>query len=363
MKPRSLLIAASLLAALAACGQQAPATTETADADAGATAPKPLRKVRFLLNSGFSGANAWFLLADERGYFRREGIEVEFTPGRGAFTAAGRMVSEGFDVGYGDVQAVYEQAATVPGKSPIGVYMMMDHSPSVIILPARSPVQSAGQLKGRTITGHATDVALNTFAQYAQVAGVDAASVHIGSNEGNWKELLALMDSGKTDALFGYLSTSSAAVRTAGQDVGARLRFLRYSEMLPDFYGSVVMVSPKLLHEEPDIARGLVSAINQGVIDTLCDPDAAIQALVKRDPKQNPVVERGRLRDTMIEDMGGVEMINRGVGDVERPRVLAALKLTAEARKLPRTPTVEEVFERGLLPPLEDRQPCPVHLR
>lgn len=362
MNRRALLIAASLAALLAACGQH-PAPPETPATDAAADAPRPLRRIRFLLNSGFSGANAWFLLADERGYFRREGIEVEFTPGRGAFTAAGRMVGEGFDVGYGDIQAVYEQAATVPGKSPVGVYMMMDRSPSVIILPAQSPIRSAEQLKGRTITGHATDVALNTFAQYAQVAGVDAASVHIGTNEGNWKELLALLDSGKSDALFGYLSTSSAAVRTAGQDVGARLRFLRYSEMLPDFYGSAVMVSPKLLREEPELARGLVRAINQGVIDTLCDPDAAIQALVKRDPRQNPVVERGRLRDTMVEDMGGVDMINRGVGDVERPRVLAALKLTAEARKLSRTPTVEEVFERGLLPPLEERQPCPVHLR
>ena len=216
MNRRALLIAASLAALLAACGQH-PAPPETPATDATADAPRPLRRIRFLLNSGFSGANAWFLLADERGYFRREGIEVEFTPGRGAFTAAGRMVGEGFDVGYGDIQAVYEQAATVPGKSPVGVYMMMDRSPSVIILPAQSPIRSAEQLKGRTITGHATDVALNTIAQYAHVAAVDAASVQIGTNEGNWNELLALLDSGESDALFGYLSTSSAAVRTAGQ--------------------------------------------------------------------------------------------------------------------------------------------------
>ena len=81
-----------------------------------APAPAPLRKVRFLLNSGYSGANSWFLLADQRGYFREEGLEVEFVMGRGAFTAAGRVAREGYDIGYGDVQALN------PGSSSYGGY-------------------------------------------------------------------------------------------------------------------------------------------------------------------------------------------------------------------------------------------------
>lgn len=322
------------------------------------SAATPLHKVRFLLNSGFSGANAWFLIADERGYFRDEGIEVEFVPGRGAFTAAGRMAEEGFDAGYGDIQAVYEQAAKVPGKAPVGVYMVMDTSPSVIVLPAASPVMSAEQLAGLTITGHATDVALNTFEQYASRTGLDPASVKIVPNDGNWKVLIGLLDERKSDALFGYLSTSSAAIRTAGGEVASRLHFLKYRDAVPELYGSAVMLSPQLLREHPEVARGLVAAINRGVMETLCEPSAAIELLVSRDAKQNAVVELKRLTDT-VEDMGGAQKIaKQGVGDVDRARMLAGLKLTVTTRKLAREPAVEEVFSRDLLPLQEQRIPC-----
>lgn len=336
------------------------ATDPAATREAAPTAqsPAPLHKVRFLLNSGFSGANAWFLVAEKRGYFRDEGIEVEFVPGRGAFTAAGRMVEEGFDAGYGDIQAAYEQAARVPGKAPVGVYMVMDTSPSVIILPASSPVTSPDQLAGRTITGHGTDVAMHTFEQYASKTGLDPKSVRIVANDGNWKVLLGLLGEHKSDALFGYLSTSSAAVRTTGAQVASQLRFLKFRDAVPELYGSALMLSPRLLREEPDIARGLVNAVNRGVMDTLCEPESAIGILVEQDPKEISAVELGRLKDT-VDDMGGQALIARqGVGDIDPARMLAALQLTATTRKLPRQPRVEEVFDRTLLPERGQRTPA-----
>jgi len=173
----------------------------------------------------------------------RSGARLAVTTMPGRSTAAGRMVKEGFDVGYGDVQAAYEEAARNPQTSPIGVYMMMDRSPSAIILPAASPVQTAAQLPGLTITGHPTDVALNTFEQYASKTGIDPKSVHVVGSDGNWKVLLSLVAEKKSDALFGYLSTSSAAVRTAGGKVDAELRFLKYRDAVPELYGSALMIS------------------------------------------------------------------------------------------------------------------------
>ncbi len=350
------LLAAALCLVLAGCAQDA-TTQAAAKPDAQAAPQAPLRKVRFLLNSGFSGANSWFLLADERGYFREEGLEVEFTPGKGAFTAAGRMVEEGFDVGYGDVNAVIEQAAKVPGKSPIGVYMVMDRSPSVIILPAKSGIRAPKDLAGRTVTGHGTDVALNMFAQYAARTGIDPASVRIVPNDGDWKTLLGLLDAGTSDGLFGYLSTSSAAVRKAGGDVGATLRFLEYKKALPEFYGSVLMVSPRLKKDEPAIARGIVNAVNRGMMDVLCNPDEAIAVLLRRDPKQDAAVEKGRLLDTIREDMDGSGIPVRGVGGIETRRMEASIALTTQARKLARQPTVVDVFTPEFLPGIGQRTP------
>ena len=63
------------------------------------------RPLKMLLNSGFSGANAFFLLAQDKGYFKEGGLDLVFTTGAGAYTAPERMMKEGFDVGYGDDEA------------------------------------------------------------------------------------------------------------------------------------------------------------------------------------------------------------------------------------------------------------------
>lgn len=316
---------------------------------------KPLRKLKFLLNSGYTGANAWFLLADERGYFREEGLEIEFVDGRGAFTAAPRMASEGFDVGYGDMQALIEQAAADPKTAPIGVYMLMDRSPSVVAVPANSKVKTPRDLEKLTITGHTTDVALNTFEQYSKRAGIDASSVRIVKNDGDWKTLLGVIADGKADALFGYYSTISVGVRAAGKQVASEIRFLKYPDTAPELLGNAVMVSPAVARD-PELAKRFVNAVNRGVMAAVCQPDEAIAAVTKRNPKSDPVNERGRLVDTVMEDMGGKATLASGVGDIDKARLEAVVKLTAELRKLPRQPTVDETFTSKFLPPVEQRK-------
>lgn len=318
-------------------------------------ASKPLRKLKFLLNSGYTGANAWFLLADDRGYFREEGIEIEYIDGRGAFTAAGRMAAEGYDVGYGDMQALIEQAAADPKTSPIGVYMLMDRSPSVVAVPANSKVKTPRDLEKLTITGHTTDVALNTFEQYSKRAGIDGSSVRIAKNDGDWKTLLGVIAEGKADALFGYYSTISVGVRAAGKQVSSEIRFLKYPDTAPELFGNVVMVSPAIARDA-ELAKRFVNAVNRGVMAAVCQPDEAIAAVTKRNPKSDPVNERGRLVDTVMEDMGGTATLASGVGDTDKARLETVLKATAELRKLPRQPTADEVFTSKFLPEVGQRK-------
>lgn len=358
MNRRILAALLSGLFAATACSTTQPAA-DTAGAETKATTPAPLRKVRFLLNSGYSGANSWFLLADQRGYFREEGLEVEFIMGRGAFTAAGRVAREGYDVGYGDVQAVIEENAKDAQAAPVAVYMVMSRSPSAIILPARSEVSEPKQLEGLTITGHGTDVALNTFAQYAERTGIDARKVHVVPNDGNWKVLLGLFPERKTDALFGYLTTTAAAVRSANGDVNKQLKYLRFRDALPEFYGSTLMMSRRFIERSPQDARAMVRAVNRGMLGTLCEPDAAIAALRARSPESDAKVELARLLDTAEEDMGGkANALRDGIGDIDPARMQASIELTARARRLPLQPGVEQVFRRDLLPPLAERRGC-----
>ena len=153
---------------------------------------------------------------DSSGYFFTEGLDVRFTVGRGAYTAASRMVSESFDFGYGDINALTEEVALRPETAPLGVFMIFNKSPSAIIIKRESDISDARQLEGKRIIGDATDVALRTFDVFASKSRIDARKVTIIPDSIGWAGLLAALDSGRADAAFGYISTSTAAVETAG---------------------------------------------------------------------------------------------------------------------------------------------------
>jgi len=60
--------------------------------------PSPLR-LSMILNTFVSGPQAWFYLADDRGYLAEEGLELEFTPGDTAANAVPKVALGHYDVG------------------------------------------------------------------------------------------------------------------------------------------------------------------------------------------------------------------------------------------------------------------------
>ena len=308
-----------------------------------------------LLNSGLSGANSWLLLADARGYFRYEGIDVTFTTGRGAYTAATRIVQDTFDFGYGDINALIEEASIRPETAPVGVFMLFNRSPSAIILKKDSPITTVRMLAGKTIIGHPTDVALNTFDALAARAGLAPALVKIQPDTSGWAGLLDALEQGRADGVFGYLSTSIAAFESAGRDAESTVKFIRYRDDAPELYGSALMASRAMIDNDPVIVKAFVRAANRGLAATVNDPDAAITELLRREPTQRAEVERNRLLRTLNGDMGGEEGRRIGIGDIDPKRFTLAIRMVHDACRLPRTPAWNEVFSREFLPPLLDR--------
>lgn len=344
------------MALIAAGAMRTPMHAQSRPQAPGAPRSGPERRtVSVLLNSGFSGANAWLLLADARGYFYGEGLELQLTPGRGAYTAAARMVHERFDFGYGDINALAEEAALRPDSTPVGVFMLFNRSPAAIIVKRDSPITTPKQLEGKRIIGHATDVALNTFDAYAARMRVDVKRVEIVPDSGGWSALLAALDSGRADAIFGYITTAIATVEASGRDADATLKFLKYRDGVPELYGSALMASRALVNSDPALVRAFVRAANRGLIAAINDPDAAISEVMRRDSTLRPEIERNRLLRTLHGDMGGEEGASLGIGDIDPKRFTAAIRLMKSGDRMLRLPAWETVFSRDFLPPLSAR--------
>lgn len=101
--------------------------------------------------------------------------------------------------------------------------------------------------------------------------------------------------------------------------------------------------------------RGLVKAINRAIIEVSASPAVGIAVLKEVEPLTNPELEKQRLIYTIDQQLRTDEVAKLGLGDLDDARLAGAIKTVSEAYALPRTPALDEVFNRSFLPPKADR--------
>ncbi|MBL8386374.1 MAG: ABC transporter substrate-binding protein [Burkholderiales bacterium] len=324
------------------------------------TPPAP-RRLRMILNTFVSGPQAWFFVADERGYFRDAGLAIDFTPGDTAANAVPRLADGGFDVAYGDLNTLIELAAGASAPpDAVAVYATFNASPYTIAVPAAGPVRAPGDLHGRALGAHPNDAALRLFPEFARAAGIERAPVGIElSSLPHPRMLREMLDERRWDGLFGFVNTLRAAAIEAGIDPAAALRCLEYRHLVPDLYGAALMVSRRLADTAPALVRGLVHAVNRGVCDVAADIDAGIDAVARRDPAIDRAANRARLAGTLGLEMSHPEGARLGIGAIDDARLERSIDLIVAAKGHARRPAAAEIFRADFLPPLAAR---PTHL-
>lgn len=310
-------------------------------------------KVKFVLQWKFEGSQAWFFVAQDKGYFKAEGLDVSIDQGEGSAASIPKVASGAYDAGFGDLNAVIDLAAKRPADAPVGVYMLYNTPPFTLIVKKDSPIKTPKDLEGKTIGGPANDGALKLFPALAKIAKVDTSKVNITNMAPNLREQMLMR--GQVDATFGYVNTVTFSAKAMGIDAAKDLRFIRYGDYGMDLYSNAVFFSRKFVQENPKAVAGFVKALNRAIEDVLADPEMAMDAVMKREPLLKREVEKERLLSALRNDMSHPEVARIGLGDVDDKRLERAIEILVDANQLARTPTPGEVFNRSFLPPRDQR--------
>src|SRR6188508_2564503 len=110
-------------------------------------------KLKMVLNWKYQGPQGWFFLADDRGYFKAEGLDITIDQGDGSATPIPKVASGTYDIGFGDINALIEFAARKPDEAPIAVYVMYNRPPFTIAVKASSGIKTPKDLEGKTLGG------------------------------------------------------------------------------------------------------------------------------------------------------------------------------------------------------------------
>jgi NitT/TauT family transport system substrate-binding protein len=310
-------------------------------------------KIKLVLNWKYEGPQGMFFLAQDRGYFKQEGLDVTFDQGNGSGAAVPQVANGAYDMGFGDINALIELAAKKPDEAPVGVFMLYNRPPFTVAVKADSPIKTPADFVGRKLGGPANDGALKLFPALCATAQIDCGKVEIVNMQPNLREQMLMQ--GQVDGVFGYVTTIRFSAKLTGIDPDKQMRFIKFGDYGMDLYSNAIIVSRKFVKEHPEAVKGFLKAINHSIKDAIADPQAAIDAVATREPLIKPAIERAKLDATLADEMSHPEIAKIGLGDVSDERMTKAIDILVKAKELPRTPAASEIFDRSFLPPLSER--------
>jgi NitT/TauT family transport system substrate-binding protein len=308
--------------------------------------------VRFALDWRFEGPAAPYLVAIDKGYYKAEGLDVSIDPGTGSVEGINRVASGAYDVGFADINILVKYRDN-PRNLPVKMVMMVYDTPAFsIITLKKNGIAKPKDLEGKVLGAPAADGAWAQWPIFVQANKIDAAKVkvdHIG-----FPVREPMLAQGKVDAITGFWFSSFMNLKAQGIPPN-EIVVLHMRDWGLDLYGNGIIVNPDFMRFSPKAVAGFVKGTIRGIQETLRDPEAAVDAVIKRNPIAKRDVELERLKLSLERNFVTPDVRKNGIGAVDMKRLERSIEQIGLTFPYTHKPKAADIFTAQYLPAREQR--------
>jgi NitT/TauT family transport system substrate-binding protein len=304
------------------------------------------------LDSKFEGPAAPFLVGLDNGTYKTEGLDVTIDPAAGPLEAIRRVASGAYDIGFVDINALIKFRDQNPGAPLTAVFMVYNRPPFSIVTRKSRGVAKPKDLEGKKLGAPAADGAFAQWKIFVKANGIDAGKVDVENVGIPVRE--PMLAAGEVDAITGASFSSYVNLKDRGVPVDD-IVVLLMSDYGVNLYGNAIFVGRKFATEHPEAVKAFLRAFMTGLKDTIRNPAAAIDSVIKRNDDAKKDVELERLRMALKDNVTTPEVAVHGYGEIDTARLeraIGQIALTYDFKTKPRT---SDIFDPSYLPSAAER--------
>jgi NitT/TauT family transport system substrate-binding protein len=233
-------------------------------------------KVTLRLDWAFGAEHAPIFLAQEKGFFRDEGIDLQILPGEGSSVTTKLVGNRDADFGYATAdQVLVARARDLP---VVSTALILQVNPTALIFLKKNPVRDPRtDLYGKTIGVQLKSTTGRQWDALKKILKLDPTKFKEVPADG---ALVPLLASGRIDVGVGFYFNDALKLRASGEDVD----WILLEDLGLKMYSTALITNDELLREKPDLVRRMTRAFVKGWQYSEAHPDEALAAFIKSNP-------------------------------------------------------------------------------
>jgi NitT/TauT family transport system substrate-binding protein len=298
-----------------------------------APAAQAADKVTVALDFTLSGYHAPWFVAQEKGYFTEQGLDVQIGRGYGSGDTVKKLATGVIDIGLN--HPAPQIAADAEGGNIRTVMGYLNQEMCAMYSAKEGAnVRQPKDLEGKTFGGPPGDICTMMLPALAEKTGVDYSKIKVQQMDG--PQRIAMLSAGRIDTV-GTFFDKDVLIQKGLSQSGKTMVSFHYAKYL-SFYSIGVTATQATIDKRPEMVQKMVTALLKGFKYTVAHPDEAVAITMKLHPEIDKDYARASVA-TLLDAMWDETTKARGIGIIDPKKMQATVDTITKLWHLKSAPT------------------------